>query len=189
MVTIFEAAHHLRRVVPISKWTPIFLLVGLVVALLIWRPLARSLGWRSFPTLIALLSLAGASAMTLSPRGWYGNYKTLEQCLPSTLGDVADSASKVGGSMESLLNVGMLFPLGCALVVASRRAVWPALLVVLLPAAIEISQATVVPGRQCSTTDFLANALGGLIGIVAGVVIDRMWRARERQAEPVLTNS
>lgn len=188
MVTIFEAAHHLRRVVPISKWTPIFLLVGLVVALLIWRPLARGLRWRSFPTLIALLSLAGASAMTLSPRGWYGNHKSLERCLPGTLGEIANSASKVGGNMESLLNVGMLVPLGIALVVAIRRVGWPTLLVVVLPAVIEISQ-TIVPGRQCSTADYLANALGGVVGIAVGVVIDRMWLARERQAEPVLTNS
>jgi MFS family permease len=182
MVTFLDAAHHLHRVVPISRWTPVLGLAALLLCLLLWRRLAGRFGWRPVPTLLALLSLAGALAMTLAPRGWWGNHKSLAQCLPSDWSQVAGAVAKVGGNLESLLNVAMLVPFGVTLVLASRRVVWPALLVALLPAGIEMVQ-TVIPGRQCSPTDYFANALGGLLGVAAGALVDRWWRGRERPAE------
>jgi VanZ family protein len=178
MVNLVETVHHLRRVVPISEWTPVLGLAAVVLSLLIWRRLARRLGWRPLPTLLALLWLAGALAVTLSPRDWLANHRSLAECLPSDWAQVGDSMTRVGHNLESLLNVGLLLPLGFALVVAGRRIVWPALLVALLPAAIEITQ-VVVPGRECSPSDYFANALGGLIGVALGVPVNRWWRARE----------
>lgn len=184
MVTFFDAADHLRRVVPISRWTPVLGLAALVLCLPLWRRVASRFGWRPVPTLLALLSLAGALALTLSPRGWWGNHKSLAQCLPSQWSQVAGAMAKVGANLGSLLNVAMLVPLGVALVLATRRVGWPALLVALLPAGIEMVQ-TVIPGRQCSPTDYFANALGGLAGVALGALVDRRCRARERVAEPV----
>ena len=181
MLTMFLAAHHLRLrwLVPISRWTLLSGVVLLVLVLLTWRRAAARLRWRRVPTLFALLSLAGALALTLSPRDWLANHRSLHQCLPHSWASLGHSAMHVGNSLESLLNIVMLMPLGYFLVLACRRALWPAALVVALPAAIELTQ-VIVPGRECSPQDWMANALGGLIAVLAGALVNR--RARRRRA-------
>ncbi|HEY1974430.1 MAG TPA: VanZ family protein [Pseudonocardia sp.] len=179
MTTMLLAGHHLhlRWIVPISRWTLLSGTVLFLATVLSWRRLASWLGWRPVPTLIALLGLAGALSLTLSPRDWLANHRSLHQCLPSDWSQLAGSAMRVGTSLESLLNICLLMPLGFGLVVASRRAWWPAVLMVVLPAAIEITQ-VIVPGRECSAADWIANALGGLIGVTGGLVVHRrMGRA------------
>lgn len=185
MVTLLLGAHHfhLRRIVPVSQWTVLSGVVLLAAVLLSWRRLAAFRGWRPGPTLLALLGLAGALALTLSPRDWLANHRTLHQCLPHDLAAVGDAAARVGGNLESLLNICMLVPLGFGLVLAGRRVAWPALFVVLLPAAIELTQ-VLVPGRQCSPEDWMANSLGGLLGVVAGAMVNRWWcRAEDRRRD------
>lgn len=171
---------HLRWIVPISRWTLLSGVVLLVVSLLSWRQVASALGWRRKPTLLTLLALTMALSLTLSPRDWLRNHKSLHQCLPSDWADLGESMLHVGGSLESVLNIILLMPLGYGLVVASRRAVWPAALMMTLPAGIELLQ-VIVPGRQCSPSDWAANALGGLIGVAAGALVNRRLR-RSRQA-------
>jgi hypothetical protein len=178
MAHFLELAHHLRRAIPISQWTPLFVLLGIGLCLLSWRWVATRTGWRSLPTLGALLTLAGALALTLSPRGWDGNHRSLAQCIPTDWAEVGRAASHVGSSLESLLNVGLLTPFGIALVLASRRVIWPAAVMVLLPTVVELSQ-TGIRGRECSATDWIANALGGLIGVALGWAAERWWRARQ----------
>jgi glycopeptide antibiotics resistance protein len=184
MTTMLLAVHHmhLRWIIPISRWTLLSGAVLLAATLLSWRGLARRLGWRPIATLVALLGLAAALALTLSPRDWLANHRSLHQCLPSDWSELAGSAMRVGSSVESVLNISMLMPLGIGLAVASRRAWWPALLVVVLPAAIEITQ-VIIPGRECSAADWIANALGGLIGVAVGVLVDRRLRAAELAAD------
>jgi VanZ family protein len=87
----------------------------------------------------------------------------------------------------------MLMPLGFGLMLATRRVVWPSLLVVLLPVAIELTQ-VLIPGRECSVSDWLANSLGGLIGVGVGWLTQRWLRAVRPGAPPTpqpdaLTNS
>jgi VanZ family protein len=180
---------HLRWIIPVSRWTVLSGFVLLVVSLLAWRRLASALGWRRKPTLLTLLALTMALSLTLSPRNWLANHKSLHQCLPSNWTDFGDSMLHVGGSVESMLNIALLMPLGYGLVVASRRAVWPAVLMVTMPAAIELLQ-VIVPGRQCSPADWAANSLGGLIGVLIGVLMNRRLRrsreAREARHEPLV---
>jgi VanZ family protein len=80
--------------------------------------------------------------------------------------------------VESWLNIAMLMPLGFGLMLATRRVVWPSLLVVLLPVAIELTQ-VLIPGRECSVSDWLANSLGGLVGVGVGWLTQRWLRARK----------
>lgn len=181
MAQFLELAHHFRHAVPISRWTLLFVVLGVGLCLLSWRRVVARTGWRPLPTLGALLALAGALALTLSPKGWAGNHRSLAQCVPADWAEVGHAASHVGASLESLLNVGLLTPLGIALVLASRRIVWPAAVMVLLPTVVELSQ-TGIRGRECSATDWIANALGGLIGVALGVATERWWQ--ERQTNP-----
>jgi hypothetical protein len=181
---LLPARHlRLRYLVPVSQWTLVSGAVLLAAVLLTWRRLAARLGWRPLPTLLAMLGLAGALAVTLSPRDWLANHRSLARCLPHSTGDLLSAAAKVGGSVENLLNVCMLMPLGFGLVLACRRVLPPAVFVVLLPAAIEITQVA-VPGRECSTADWMANSLGGLVAVAAGAVVDRVWRRREQPPAP-----
>ena len=179
MVTLLEAAHHLRGILPINRWTPLLGLLGMVLSLFVWRRLAARLHWRPLPTLLTVLSLLAVLTLTLAPKGWWGNHRSLAQCVPSNWADIGAAASHVGGGLESWLNIAMLMPLGFALVMASRRVVWPAAFVVLLPVAIELTQ-VVVPGRECSVSDWIANASGGLVGVAVGAVWNRRLRARRR---------
>ncbi|GAA5171263.1 hypothetical protein GCM10023321_69570 [Pseudonocardia eucalypti] len=184
MSHLFEAAHQLRWLVPISRWTPLVALLGVAFALLGWRPLARWARWYRLPTLGALLALAGVVALTLSPRGWYGNHRSLAECVPTEWWQLASSAAGVGGSAESILNIVLFVPLGFCLVMASRRVMWPAALMASMPIAIELLQ-VVVPGRQCSPRDWLANALGGLIGVTAAALTRHILRRRARRHSPI----
>ncbi|MBO0850898.1 MAG: VanZ family protein, partial [Pseudonocardia sp.] len=167
---------------PISQWTLGFAALGVGVSLLSWKWLARRTGWRPLPTLVALLALTGALALTVSPRGGRSrNRRTLAECVPVDWAELGHAAARVGGSLESLLNIGLLLPLGLALVLASRKVVWPAAMMVLLPAGIELAQ-TSINGRLCTPADWIANALGGLIGVAAGwLVLDLCRRARARK--------
>lgn len=178
MVSILDAAHHLRWLIPVNRWSPVLGLLGLVICVLAWRPVASLTGWRSTPTLLSLLSLVAALTLTLTPKGWKGNHRTLAQCLPSDWAQFGASASHVGVNVESWLNIAMLMPLGFALVLATRRMVWPGLLVVLLPLGIELTQVA-IPGRECSVSDWIANALGGLAGVIVGGLTQRWLRARK----------
>jgi VanZ family protein len=183
MSELLEALQ-LRGTIPISKWTLVLTVLGIGACLVSWRWLARRAGWRPLPTLAALLALTGALALTLSPRGGRSrNRRTIAECVPADWADLGHAADRVGASVESLLNIGLLVPLGFALVLASRRVVWPAVLVLLLPAAIELAQ-TQINGRQCTPADWMANALGGLLGVALGLLAHRWWRAREPKPDP-----
>lgn len=186
MLELPGLARHLRGTVPISYWTLVVIALGIAVSLLSWRWLARRTGARPLPTLGAMLALTGALALTLLPRGGRSHTRrTLAECLPADWADLGHAAGRLGGSLENLLNIGLLLPLGFALVLASRRIVWPAALMLLLPAGIELAQ-TSINGRLCSASDWMANALGGLIGVAAGALVHRLrgpapareWRTR-----------
>jgi hypothetical protein len=178
MGTIVEAGHGLRWLVPVNHWTPLLGLLGLVICVLLWRPLVALTHWRSAPTLLALVSGVAALTLTLAPKGWRGNHRSLAQCLPSDWAQFTNSVSHVGGGLESWLNIAMLVPLGFGLMMATRRVVWPSLFIVLLPMAIELTQ-VVIPGRECSVSDWVANSLGGLAGVALGWLTQTWLRARK----------
>jgi VanZ family protein len=178
MGAIVEAGYHLRWLVPVNHWSPLLGLLGIVICVLLWRPLVALTHWRSQPTLLALVSGVAALTLTLAPKGWYGNHRTLAQCVPADWAEFGERVSQVGSGVESWLNIAMLVPLGFGLMMATRRVVWPSLFVVLLPVAIELTQ-IVIPGRECSVSDWVANALGGLAGVALGWLTQTWLRARK----------
>ncbi|MER6771009.1 VanZ family protein [Streptomyces bacillaris] len=70
--------------------------------------------------------------------------------------------------VQGQLNFGMLVPFGLLGVLATRRLGLMACFSLLLPAAIETTQALAPIGRACDTSDFVANGLGSLLGVVIG---------------------
>jgi len=178
MGAIVEAGYRLRWLVPVNHWSPLLGLLGIVICVLLWRPLVALTHWRSQPTLLALVSGVAALTLTLAPKGWDGNHRTLAQCVPADWSEFGERVSHVGSGVESWLNIAMLVPLGFGLMMATRRVVWPSLFVVLLPVAIELTQ-IVIPGRECSVSDWVANALGGLAGVALGWLTQTWLRARK----------
>lgn len=158
----------LLGLVPFRRSAIVVLAVGLVISLLIWRPLARRFGWRGWATLAALVALSAVLALTIAP-GFGVDAVTVRECVPSTRGELLGDLREVGRSRESLLNVLLLLPLGAFAMLATRRILLSAVLVVVLPGVIELAQ-TQIPGRLCSGSDYIANALGGLVGVAIGAV-------------------
>ncbi|MFZ4266442.1 VanZ family protein [Streptomyces arboris] len=68
-------------------------------------------------------------------------------------------------------NFCLLVPFGLLGVVATRRPGLVAGLSLLLPAAIETTQALAPIGRACDTSDFVANGAGGLAGTALGALV------------------
>ena len=140
-----------------------------VLALLVWRPLARALGWAPRATLLSLLLLAGVAALTMGPGG-STTTAGVRACVRRAPVLVDATLTRPRASLETGLNVLLLLPLGVAVVLAAYR-VGPALAVVLvLPAVIELTQ-TVVPGRVCSGVDYATNASGGMVGVLLGAAL------------------
>jgi glycopeptide antibiotics resistance protein len=84
-------------------------------------------------------------------------------------------------TIEFWANVAMFAPIGMLLLLLlGRRRWWAAVLGgALLSAAIETAQ-LVIPGRVSDVRDLLANSLGALLGVLAGLVITWPAAARRR---------
>jgi len=99
--------------------------------------------------------------------------------MPSDWAQFGGSASHVGVNVESWLNIAMLMPAGLR-----AGAGHPADGVArpaggaVLPVGIELTQVA-IPGRECSVSDWIANALGGLAGVIVGGLTQRWLRARK----------
>lgn len=163
------------EITPISPLTVAVAALGVLVSLLVSRPLARRTGWSPAWTLVSLALGVSTLALTLLPGGARG---------PGGLRSCVRAAASGEGLLtnfsaaDTALNLILLVPLGFAVVLATRR-VAPGLLVVLvLPGLIELTQ-TQVPGRVCSGVDYATNVVGGTAGVVAaGVVLAAAWTLR-----------
>lgn len=172
----------LRRGLELAHLSGQSLLVGglvAVVGLLVRRPLAHRLGWAPTPTLVSLLLLAAVAALTLGPGGSTATIG-VRSCVRRAPRGLDATVSSPTVPLETALNVVMLLPLGVAVVLAARR-LGPGLLVVLVvPALVEVTQ-TRVPGRVCSGVDYATNASGGIVGVLLGGVLLLLvppWRRR-----------
>lgn len=173
--------------IPINRWSLLVGVLGAVIVVLVSNPLARRFGWRPVPTMAALLGLAMVVSVTLPKDGH--RVGSVAACLPKDPGDAVSAFGRLGGSLENLLNVAMLMPFAAAAVLATRRVLPIALLVLVLPAVIELIQ-TQVPGRQCSPSDYLANVLGALIAVAVGALLQshpvlRAWLDQHEPTWPV----
>lgn len=177
---IGELDHILRTafdVTPLSPLTGLYALLGVVLSLLVWRPLAHATGWAPVPTLFALLALTLVLALTLAPAPadlasdssgcYFGSHHLRSRLL------------QIRTDPESLLNLVLFVPLGLLAVLAVRRVWPPTLLVLVLPAVIELAQLR-IPGRECSGIDYLTNVAGGLVGVLLGWLLLRVARRRAR---------
>jgi len=84
------------------------------------------------------------------------------------------------GGADLVLNIGLFLPIGYLAFRYRSSRMFALALVSLLPLTIESLQ-VLVPGRHPTTGDLVANWLGGLVGIVVALHIDRRPRADTRQ--------
>ena len=145
--------------VPLSAWTAVVAVLGTAGALLIHQRLARWARLRRLPTLVALIALSCVLALTVTP-GTVTDQDHWTGCLPTG----ESTLHLLGHDTENVLNWLLMVPFAAAMVVASGRVLLPAGLTAVIPAVIELAQ-LVVPGRLCSTPDYLANVLGGLVAV------------------------
>ncbi|WP_086828737.1 VanZ family protein [Allokutzneria sp. NRRL B-24872] len=158
--------------VPLTWWTGLGLVLGGAASLLFWRPLAARTGWHPGWTLVSLLLVSSTLALTFGP-GAELRPPTLAQCLPTRGSKLLRSLAQLAGDLENSLNLIVLVPVVIAVVLATRRTGHGVWLAILLPGVIEVVQ-TQIPGRVCSTADYFANALGGVIAaVVTGAVLRR----------------
>jgi glycopeptide antibiotics resistance protein len=155
-------------------YPPIFpgIAIALVLAIVLCTWVARRLGTGRLTAWLLLAFLGVILAVTLTP--------SREALGTGVTGQVSCDLSRIGPASlgtylrrgDPILNVLMLVPLG--LVIGQldprqhRRAL--ALAAFLLPVAIEVTQAVVVPlGRACQGGDVFDNSAGLVIGLVLGV--------------------
>lgn len=74
-----------------------------------------------------------------------------------------------GGGADFILNIALFLPLGAALAAAGLRASTVVVLGLALSAGVEVLQFSVIPGRDATIGDILANATGTALGwVLAG---------------------
>lgn len=149
--------------------------VVLVLAWLASRPLARQLGCGRRAAGALLVAAAVPVAMTLSPSSDVPGY-ALRWCVTAVR-----PVSDWGRGGEELANMVMLAPLGLLAVVLLDRSHAALLLVVaaVFPFLVEAVQyAAPSLGRTCETTDVLLNLTGLLLGLVVGLLLRLLDRAR-----------
>jgi hypothetical protein len=155
----------------------ITLAVLVLVGLAAHRPLARALGWSPWPTLGALLGAAAIAALTLPPAPGMSMGDPDRQVLVACLRRLSDPRLMWWGMVhpvsrgEQAGNVLMFVPLTFFGTLAARRPLLVAMVGMLLPAGVEISQAVLGGGRDCAAFDWGNNAVGALLGVLAGSLI------------------
>lgn len=177
-------------VVPVSLWTAVILLVGLALVAVLWRPMVARTEWRPLPMAVAGICVTAVLALTLGAEGTATSAPMgglVEEVLDE---GVAHAMLEAAQDLETILNLVLLVPLGAALVLGLRRIIVPLVIVLMLPAFTELVQLA-IPGRVGSLSDFLLNALGGIIGVGLGAILARRLRrnsaavAAESRASPL----
>jgi VanZ like protein len=157
-----------------------------LVAVLAARPLARRTGWPLWATVATLLSVAVVGTLTLAPQpgepvtGPSGS--AIVDCVQRLADPVAwwRGLIATGDRGERVGNVLMFVPVGFFATLASRRPLVVAVIGVLAPLAIEVVQVLIGGGRDCAANDWLNNATGALLGVIAGTVLLRLRSAVPR---------
>ncbi len=91
------------------------------------------------------------------------------------------------GGLDVMNNIVLFLPLGFAFALASGRRWGSVLACVAVTTFIESMQVRVVPGRDSSLSDLLANSLGGLLGVELAVRRALLLRPRGRAATVLAT--
>lgn len=169
---------------PVTGWTYVTLVAGAAISVLVWVLIGRRTGWRHWrprATLVALLSFTVVVALTVIPKGSQPALG-LAACIPNDWNDFVHNVFHTGGGIAGdTLNLFLIFPLTCSLVLATRRVLPVLILGPLLPLGIELIQ-TQLPGRSCAVSDLVTNGAGAVLGAMAGWAIES--RSRRTRREP-----
>ncbi|GLH95087.1 VanZ family protein [Phytohabitans aurantiacus] len=163
-----------------EPWPALTLFFLATAAVALFQPLARKLGWPPLPTLGALLGLAAIAALTLPPPPGEGYSRELAACgrALTDIGDFARALVATSDRGERVGNVLMFMPFTFFATLASRRPGPVALVGVLLPLAIEVTQSLLDLGRDCAARDWANNAIGAVLGVALAVAVLRLSKAR-----------
>lgn len=156
------------------------LVVGAVVAVVLWPTVVRRTEWSRWWTLPMLLGIAWYVATTLTPSGGhFGSTTSVGQCLTDVV-NITGSLDRMGGE-QIWANVLFTMPAAFFTVLATRRT-WPvALIGLLVPAVVEVLQSTLL-ARECDGTDWVAAAGGAVLGAVlatASFALPQLWQPKE----------
>ncbi|MCW6003238.1 VanZ family protein [Micromonospora sp. CPCC 205371] len=162
-----------------EPWPALTLFFLATASVALFRPLSRKLGWHALPTLGALLGLAAIATLTLPPPPNAAESQSLAACgrALADLDDFARALVATNDRGERVGNVLMFMPFTFFATLASRRAGLVALVGVLLPVAIEVTQSLLDLGRDCAARDWANNAIGALLGVAFAVVMLRLVKA------------
>ncbi len=170
--------------------TGALLALGVVVAAVLFRPLARLFGWRPGWTLLTLLALAPVVAFTVPVDAVSGvpagAIDRLAAFVAGSLhpGVVGAEVAAVGSDDERLANLLLFLPVGLFGTLATGAAVRTALAGAVLSLGVEGWQA--VDGtRVASVADWLHNSVGAAVGALAGMLlVALLYRPRARPPAP-----
>jgi VanZ like family len=155
--------------------TPAVIAVLVLLAAVAARPVARLTGWPLWTAAAVLQAGAVICILTLGPAPGHPVTGPDGGAIVDCVRSLADPSAWWHGLIattdrgERVGNVLMFVPLGFFAVLATRRPVVAAVLGVLAPCAIEFCQVLIGGGRDCAANDWLNNATGALLGVVAGV--------------------
>jgi glycopeptide antibiotics resistance protein len=158
-------------------------------SLVIFWPVARKRRWSPLWTLLALLTLAPILAFTIIPHTFdlpFGAGGRLHWYVHSFTDPWAVNAEldAAGSDSERLANMLLFVPAGFFATLASRAPVRVTLVGIGLPFLIEAWQAAVDAGRVASAGDWLHNAGGALVGMVAAAILLPLTRNYRKAAPP-----
>ncbi|QKW22625.1 hypothetical protein HUT16_29215 [Kitasatospora sp. NA04385] len=149
---------------------PAFLVLALLLGAVGHR-LARRHGLPLLPTLLLAAALAGELAVTLYPT--FSGGGTQAVC------GWSDDLALAFRTEQGRLNLLMYAPIGLFGVLALGRPLAVSCGVLGLTAATETAQGLIpAVGRACDSSDLAANAAGGLLGVLLGVVVRLALRRR-----------
>lgn len=110
-------------------------------------------------------------------------YSTIVSAIAGWLQGILGTSSFGSGWIEFVANILMFAPLGFLLTLLFRHPWYGVVLALVLSAGAEIAQ-IVIPSRQPSFRDILANALGAAVGAaLAWLIVLRRERRVARRAE------
>jgi glycopeptide antibiotics resistance protein len=131
---------------------------------------------RRWPLWGLLAYVAVVGVIVLSPVSYSG----IVHAIGDWMGEALGLNGFGTGWIEFVANILMFVPLGLLLTLVFRHPWWGVVLALVLSAGVEIAQ-TVIPSRQASLRDVVANVLGAGVGaVLAWLLVLRRDRTRRR---------
>lgn len=145
----------------------------LIIAMMLGIPsaiAAKAKGKSVGLSLLLAAALAGVLTVTLMPGdGGSGRAGICDVGLP-VQGFLASESAR--------LNILLFIPVSCLAVLFFQRPILALAGTLMLTCGVELLQSWADLGRACSYDDIKANALGGFLGVLLGIVILGVWKRR-----------